>query len=112
MFIIEFLFFVCQRQLLLRRMQFPLVKRNRISDGLWSCSFSACSIIFLLYFVPESRDVSCPWRKPGNLQLGFLIHKAFYLHEATVQVFVHGSWMQGWTSQLFASSIPIPSREK
>ncbi|XP_043274171.1 uncharacterized protein [Venturia canescens] len=96
--------------LILRRMKFAIIRRLRLIEGLWCCCFATCSVIFLVQFAPQTRN--CPWHKSNDYHFGFLMHKTFYLHQAAIQVFSHDHWLKGWSSQLFATGIPLQSLQK
>ncbi|KAK0164168.1 hypothetical protein PV328_002827 [Microctonus aethiopoides] len=98
--------------LLFRRMQYPMVARRRIIDGLWCSGFAIGSMLYLKYLVPESLDTACLSQKPRYLELGFILHKSFYLHRSIIEIFNHGTWLQGWTNLLFCLIIHGSSEQK
>lgn len=93
-------------------MRYPMIIRRRLIDGLWCSGFALSSMFYLNFFVPESLDSTCLSQKPRYLELGFLLHKSFYLQRAIIEVFNHGNWLQGWTSLLFCLIIHSSSEQK
>jgi len=45
-------------------------------------------------------------------ELGFALHKSFYLHQAGIDILCHGAWIKGCGNLLFASFILIPYQQK
>ncbi|KAG8037073.1 hypothetical protein G9C98_004395 [Cotesia typhae] len=98
--------------LLFRRMQYPLLIRRRIIDGVWTIGFAISCIIYLKLLVPESLDSTCLSRRPRYLDLGFVLHKSFYLHRGIIEILTHDSWLQGIINLLFCVTIHSSSEQK
>ncbi|XP_057337646.1 uncharacterized protein LOC130675799 isoform X2 [Microplitis mediator] len=98
--------------LLFRRMQYPLVARRRIIDGIWTIGFAFSSLFYLKLLVPESFDPICLLKRPRYLELGFILHKSYYLHRGFVEISTHNSWLQGIINLLFCAIIHSSSEQK
>lgn len=91
-----FLFFFMLLQSLLRRMNFPLIRRNRIIESIWHFGFNLGSAYFLKLTENSSGE---------HVELCLRFYESFYLHTAAIHAFSNGNWMQAAHDFLFATSL-------
>ncbi|KZC12265.1 PREDICTED: uncharacterized protein LOC107190398 [Dufourea novaeangliae] len=97
---------------LLRRMRIPLMQRSRIIRAVWNCGFCFGSICYLKSSTITTLNFFSEEQKVTHEELGVILHKSFYYHQAGIEIFCHGAWTKGWVNLLFASFIMNPYQEK
>ncbi|XP_076687120.1 uncharacterized protein LOC143378897 [Andrena cerasifolii] len=97
---------------LLRRMRVPLMQRSRITEAVWNCGFCFGSICYLKSPSIKTLDFFSGGQSVTHEELGVILHKSFYFHQAGVEIFCRGAWTRGLANLLFASFIMNPYQEK
>lgn len=93
-------------------MRIPLIQRNRIIKAIWNCGFCFGSICYLKSSSIKTLNFFSEERKITHEELGVILHKSFYFHQAGLEILCHGTWIKSWANLLFASFIINPYQEK